>query len=192
MIRTLLASTLAVVVSFGAASAATLSFAPTPLPFLSPDATLISGTLVNNVTASEGGVRLSPWANDSGPFSSVAGEAQYTFGALSSFFSLVWGSPDSYNTLTFFDDNGQVDQVLGNQILGYTAGGNVPKSLVTIITAAAFNRVVFSSVNGDGSPRAAFEWARVTNVAPVPLPAGALLLLGGLGALGALRRRKSV
>lgn len=192
MIRTFLASAVAVVVSFGAASAATLSFAPTPLPFLSPDATLISGTLVNNVTASESGVRLSPWANDSGPFSSVAGEAEYTFNALSSFFSLVWGSPDSYNMLTFYNGVDEVDSVVGSEVDGYTAGGNVPNSLVTIITDAAFNRVVFSSVNGDGSPRAAFEWARVTNVAPVPLPAGALLLLGGLGALGVLRRRKSV
>lgn len=192
MIRTLLASAVAVVVSLGAASAATLSFTPTPLPFLSPDATLISGTLANNVTASEGGVRLSPWANDSGPFSSVSGSAEYVFDSLSTYFSLVWGSPDDYNTLTFYDDMGEVDSVLGTEILGFNNGGNVPNSLVTIITDFAFNRVVFSSVNGDGSPRAAFEWARVTNVAPVPLPAGGLLLLGGLGAIAALRRRKSV
>ena len=191
MIRTIFVSAVAAVLSVGAASAATLSFAAPPAPFESPEATLIFGQLFNNVTSSVPGQRLSPWENDSGPFSSVSGQAQYTFETLSTFFNLVWGSPDAYNTLTFYNDLTQVDSVTGNAIVGFGDGINVPNSLVSITTEAAFNRVVFSALNEFGEPRSAFEWAAVSNVAIIPLPAGGLLLLGGLAGLAALRRRKS-
>lgn len=45
---------------------------------------------------------------------------------------------------------------------------------------------------GQNDPRETMNWQlAMTDVAPVPLPAGAVLLLGALGGLAAMRRRKT-
>lgn len=188
MIRTLLASAFAAVLSVSGASAATVTYGATPAiaVAIATPGTNVSGTFMENIT--DPGLipgSRSPWAGP-GPavYSSITGEVTYTFSGLSSFLSLVWGSPDSYNTLKFYNGLTEVDSVLGGAITG-CCGLNIANSLVNITTASAFNKVVFKSTS------AAFEYANLTNVAPVPLPAGGVLLLGGLAGLAALRRRKS-
>lgn len=197
MIRTIMASAALAVLSAGSASAYVLTFAPTPAPFSSAIATLIAGpTIGNNVTTSLDGQRLSPWGADGDPFSFVVGEAEYNFDGVSTFFSLVWGSPDAYNTLKFFNDATLVDEVDGTEFPGYfPLSGNLPNSFVSITGLNLFNRVVFSSKNPSPEStfyESAFEWAVVSNVPTIPLPAGGLLLLSGLAGVAALRRRKSV
>jgi hypothetical protein len=189
-----MASAAVAVLSVGAASAATLTFAPTPAPFESDAFTLLAGIGGSNDVGSVEGQRFSPWGESDG-FAWVSGDAEYTFDTLGTFFSLVWGSPDAYNTLYFYNDAALVDSVNGVEVEGYNVlspGVNVPNSLVTITTDAAFNRVVFSSRDQFGDIQSSFEWGAVSIVPTVPLPAGGLLLLSGLAGVAALRRRKSV
>ena len=196
MIRVILASAVAAVLWVGAASAATIiTYSATPSDasatmITTPGVATPGSTFLENISTPGliPSTSLSPWAGP-GPavYSSITGEVSYTFSGFSNFLSLVWGSPDTYNTLEFHDANGLVETVLGGTIRGIIPGnGNIANSLVNIATQFAFNKVVFKST------QAAFEYANLTNMAPVPLPAGGLLLLGGLGGLAALRRRKSV
>jgi hypothetical protein len=108
---------------------------------------------------------------------------------------MLWGSIDTYNTLTF--SNGY--SITGTQLaamLGLPTnpqGGNFEHvALLTFkfddddaVTSATF---VSGFNNTTAKQKAAFEFA----FAPVPLPAGGLLLIGALGGLAALRRRKAV
>jgi hypothetical protein len=181
MMRTILAAAVAAALSMGAATAATVSYSATPTTAVAnPIGVLISGTFNQNVSEPGlvPGVRRSPWSDtllDGSVYSSITGVADYTFSGLNTVLRLVWGSPDSYNTLEFYNGASLVDSVLGGAISG--------NSLLVTISTSAFDRVRFIS----GSP--AFEYA---NVSAVPLPAGGLLLLGALGGITALRRRKSV
>ena len=121
----------------------------------------------------------------------VTGGASATYAiADTTSFSLLWGTPDSYNTLAFYLDGALVDSVTGSEITGQPQYGYAA-AYVTITTSTAFNQVIFSSILDS------FEYAIPTVdgatpvPAPVPLPAAAPLLIAGLGALSfVVRRRK--
>ena len=110
---------------------------------------------------------------------------------MQSTFTLLWGSIDSYNSIEFL--LGGVSQLLYtgtdliNQSLFDPLSGTGPNyeqvALVNFSNFAnGFDKVTFKST------QAAFEMA----LPPVPVPAAGLLLLGALGGLAALRRRKTV
>jgi hypothetical protein len=166
--------------------AVTVTQSATPTTaILNPTTLDFSGTYSENVSdpGLVPGTRRSPWEGtslDGSVYSSITGEVTYTFGSLHTSFSLVWGSPDSYNSLEFYNGTTLVATILGTSIVG-CCGGNIVNSLVTI-SDLQFDSVTFIS----GTP--AFEYANIS--AAVPLPAGGLLLLGALGGLAALRRRK--
>jgi hypothetical protein len=96
-------------------------------------------------------------------------------------FSLLWGSPDAHNTLTFR---------LGDAVVGTFAGNAFGTPLAFgsrfVLFEGKYDSVTFSSTSN------AFEWSNMS-ASPIPLPAAGWLLLGGLGALGAAaaRRRKA-
>lgn len=187
MIKTLAAVTVLSLFSLGAANAATITQSATPMTaFANLGATSATGTYAENVTSSVSGVRLSPWAGtglDGSVYSSITGTATYVLGSLSKAISLVWGSPDSYNSIIFKNGAATVDSVSGTNVAG-CCGSNVPNPFVTITASGAFDRFELVS----GSP--AFEYANL-EVSAVPLPAGGLLLIGAMGGLAALRRRKA-
>ncbi len=185
MFKTIAISAALALASFGSANAATIVFTATPLTDVANQAAdSFSGTYAENVTDSIGGVRRSIWEgtalNGIGVFTSITGSATYSF-VRSSVLKFIWGSPDAYNAIDFYNNGVFVETVT----VGGPYGLNVPNSFASITTVGLFDEAVFKS----GTP--AFEIGNLTSVAAVPLPAAGFLLLGALGGISALRRRKA-
>lgn len=109
-----------------------------------------------------------------------------SFSTVQQSFNLLWGSIDSYNTLTFYNGADEIASYNGDDVV---AALGLPGAAVNYEDVALINWTGFD--NGfDGvkfsSTQAAFEFA----LAPIPLPAAGLMLIGALGGLTALRRRR--
>jgi hypothetical protein len=110
-----------------------------------------------------------------------------TLGAGVTSFDILWGSIDSYNTISFSDGSSYT----GNDIAALLTpplAGQSNYEQVALLSFSFDARDPLTSVTFSSS-QAAFEFA-LAPVAPVPVPAAGLLLLGGLGALGAAKRRR--
>lgn len=107
------------------------------------------------------------------------------------YFGLLWGSVDSYNTLTFYNGSTSVGTITGTQVTT-TANGNQGANgtfYVNINSGLAFNRVVATS------SAYAFEFDNVAfSKTPLDVPEPGTLGIMGLGLLAivglAIRRRK--
>lgn len=112
-----------------------------------------------------------------------------TLGSPVDSFSILWGSIDSYNTIEFFSGAASLMAFTGTDIINEFALGGTPVNYeqVALLRFTDFGQGGLTSVKFSSS-QAAFEFA----LAPVPLPASALLLFGALGGLGVIsRQRKS-
>ncbi|MBK0329175.1 VPLPA-CTERM sorting domain-containing protein [Rhodobacteraceae bacterium F11138] len=127
--------------------------------------------------------------NGTDPYDGTANPAILALSGLSSSISLLWGSPDSYNTLELYKGDNFVGSISGAEF-------NIVAREASFVTITAddaseyFDTVWFSSGNQNRGINA-FEFSNITAVSQVPLPASGLLLIGGLGALAARSRRKS-
>ncbi len=145
-----------------------------------------------------------PAGFETAPYSSVRlGSFGYNFLGGATTLSILWGSPDSYNTLQFYDNKNGTGNLLSTASItgtGFTGLDLIPPATqglahdyVTFSSSVAFLSVVLTSST------AAFEYAGLTfgSNAPAltPIPP-ALVLFGsalvGLAALGRRRRRSSV
>ena len=139
-------------------------------------------------------------------YSSVEGcpncSATYSAGPLgTNTLSFLWGSPDSYNTLTFLDQSGHViGSITGTGITTGSATFNALDGLITPQTyghdkvtftdSGLFYAVVLSSTTN------AFEFADLsfgrtfTDLQKTPLPAALPLFAGGVGLISLLARRR--
>lgn len=109
----------------------------------------------------------------------AGGFAEYVFGSARSFFSLMWGSPDDYNTLEFLLGGISQGTLTGDQVDDPPPAGT---GFVNVfVTDVSFDTVRFTSTQD------AFEYAEVS---AVPLPAAGWLLVSAMAGFGYMSRRR--
>lgn len=169
-----------------------------------PDLVNPSGA-VNEGVAGTTGIRRSPWEltksgatefGNSGLYTSVqaGGYGEMIFDSLKSTLYMAWGSPDTYNTLTFYNSVlNESASITSTALANFTAFPSHGVNFVTILVSGGFDKISW------GATSQAFEFANVlvrgragdSVPAPVPLPAGLLLLMSGLVGLGFLGRSRA-
>ena len=102
------------------------------------------------------------------------------------FLGLLWGSPDTYNTLTIRDTN-NVDYVFTTASLGFPVQ-NGDQSFNQYVQFVASAGTMIASVTF-ASATDAFETTQFT-VTPIPEPETYALMLAGLAALGFVSKRR--
>lgn len=195
--KNLLLGCVAMAALIGQAQAYTISQSSTLPggPYTSPIPDSSTPDVFTDRTTSDPGVYKSPFEGTSAYgslFTSIEGNGTATFNATGNQLSLIWGSPDTYNQLSFYSGANA-----GGDLLGTVTGSSINPangtgfSYVTIGGLDTFGS--FKLINNPGTN--AFE-VSTFNVSSVPLPAGlpmfggALLCLGGLALLR--RGRKAV
>jgi hypothetical protein len=143
------------------------------------------GTLLSDGGYGIGG-SFGPWSKLQYTSIQGGGEAIYDF-APSDELSILWGSPDSYNTITFWSEpNGkgtELYSITGSALEIETFGHDLVDFM---FSGEDFDSIVLSTTSN------AFEFADLSasyvNLA-TPLPGSLPLLAGGLGAILLLSRR---
>lgn len=114
-----------------------------------------------------------------------------TFGSPKTSLSILWGSIDSYNTITFLNGAAEVASYTGTDIVTlFGLGGSAAN--YEQVALLNFSDLVYDSVRFT-STDAAFEFGldlRSPPVTAVPLPGALPLFVTGLGALGFAGWRK--
>ena len=121
--------------------------------------------------------------------------ATLAYGDAQTSLTMLWGSVDSYNYLTFMGlGSGGSVQVSGTEVasaIGSACGAPVNFACTALLTFSVKDDngadTTFSSLEFYSDGQQAFEFA----LSAVPVPAAGFLLVGGLGALAAFKRRKS-
>lgn len=112
------------------------------------------------------------------PSNAGSGAADYTPGAAIVSFTFDWGTPDSYNTLSFFSGNTAVGP-------SYTGASLAPGTYTfTFLATDNVTRVNFASTS------AAFEIDNLSTTT-VPEPAAWALMIVGFVMVGAASRRRN-
>jgi hypothetical protein len=169
----------------GPASAATITWSSGAAPGDNTDPTSTTGAVLIDQTASIDLITKSPFL-DATEFNSVGANASatYAFNSVRSTLKLIWGSVDTYNFIDFYKGVAWAETVGGADVGGpFTVNRPISEILASIVVSGGFDKVVLRSVGKN-----AFEHA---SVAAVPVPAAGFLLIGALGGLAALRRRKA-
>jgi len=119
--------------------------------------------------------------------------AELVFSGRQSALSLLWGSPDDKNMIEFLLGGTSVGKFWGAEFGWFSKDivqGPGRGAALLSLSGITFDAVRFTTWEKAGS----FEFSNLRSaaVSTVPLPAGGVLLLAGLGGLAALRRRKAL
>jgi hypothetical protein len=103
-----------------------------------------------------------------------------------SYFGFLWGSPDTYNTVSFFNGATMLGSFTGSAVL---SPANGDQSVGRYFNAFAgvgeqITRVTFASTQN------AFETDNHAYIAAIPEPETYAMLLAGLGLMGFVARRR--
>jgi hypothetical protein len=178
----------------------------------SDDPTVPSGNLLpqyqspfnsnaNTATTSYFAVNAAAAASSATPAAPSPASLTWTVDQGNTTFSMLWGSVDQFNKVTFKNNGTDVFAYTGTQLaalinstfsvaLTPNAGQSYRVSaLVTFAFSGAdvFDEIEFRSELANGNDANAFEFA----LAPVPGPATGLLFLTALGCLGFARRARA-
>jgi hypothetical protein len=152
------------------------------------DAAVVTGSVSGKYAApyiADTGLRdHTPYLTVPGPNSNGTGSFKVALASTADYFGLLWGSMDTYNTLTFWHQGSVVGSFTGSDVADPTATGNQG--------VAGQNRYVnFSDFLFDEfelhSNGFAFE---VDNIAVAPVPEPGTIFLMGLGVAGLVAWRK--
>ncbi|MBC7917157.1 MAG: PEP-CTERM sorting domain-containing protein [Rhodoferax sp.] len=154
----------------------------------------LDGALYNPSISTISGITARPigsvdnfWSVGSDPAEQV-GPGLINFTAGLSYFGFLWGSPDTYNTVSFYNGATLLGSVLGTAVLPPGSGDQSASTYFNFFAGPneQITRVTFSSNQN------AFETDNMAFIAaPVPEPETYAMLLGGLGLISlVLRRRK--
>lgn len=157
-------------------------------------------TVFNSIAGSSSGTDRSPFENQatdgSGAgdwalrhYDAVQGGSQgYVNVALSNTMTMLWGSPDTYNTISFCTGAGGA----GSCTVGAYVAGVLPVTfghdLITFTTDFTFSSILFAT--GQNALEFADVSTSFTQAGSTPLPAALPLFAGGLGVMGLLARRR--
>ena len=171
----------------GQASQTFVTPGPTVTLSFSGDGGIVAGNLANYYAE--------PYSSPTGPdttnyVTTGIGSATLAFSSAQTYFGLLWGSVDGYNSLDFYDANNQLITAFTGLDVTALADGNQGFQgtyYVNFSSDIAFTKVVASSSNY------AFEFDDVAVDPPaVAEPATAAMLGVGLVLLAAVRRRASI
>ena len=112
-------------------------------------------------------------------------DATLTLPTGTNYVSFLWGSPDTYNTLTVNTNAGSLSFLAADLGILPVGGSQIQANYVNftpIGAATTITSLVFSSPRSN-----AFE---ISNVTAVPEPGTYALMLAGLGALGFMAKRR--
>jgi hypothetical protein len=162
-----------------------------------PNSVSGTGTFTNSAMGSIGSQQQSPWTGSATPGATYScvdcamtppgtGPETVTYNntAGTTTFSILWGTPDSYNNLELIGSLGDTFNITGSTLAA--SAGIQPSTSFDWVTFTITGETL-ASVQLSDNGTAAFEYADVTFT---PLPAALPLFAGGLGMIGLLGRRR--